>query len=294
MNYEQWQAAVAPKIQGTWNLHNALLAQETPLDFFFLFSSVSGMYGQFGHANYACANTFLDAFIQYRQSQHLPASTIDIGVVEEIGYLSRNRDILEAQRATSTHILREQDLLDSLQLMIHHSHSPLSISSASTSASRSYINPGQISLGLRSTLPMSAPNNRTAWRRGPRMSMYGNLEVHDLATGATNASESLKQFLRDAASNPSSLGSEAFIALLAAEFGKMFSGFTMMGEEQMDLTTSLAALGVDSLIRIELRNWSRQKLGVEFTILELVGATSIMQLGKLAGKKVIEKYEARA
>ena len=126
------------------------------------------------------------------------------------------------------------------------------------------------------------------------MSVYRNLEVHDLATGASNTNESLKQFLRDASSNPTSLGSEASIAFLASEIGKTLSGFMMMSDEAMDLTTSLAALGVDSLISIELRNWFRQKVGVEFTVLELVGATSIMQLGELAGKKVMEKYQARA
>ena len=71
---------------------------------------------------------------------------------------------------------------------------------------------------------------------------------------------------------------------IPSEIGKTLSGFMMMNDEAIDLTTSLAALGVDSLVSIELQNWFRQKVGVEFTVLELVGATSIMQLGDLAGK----------
>lgn len=40
MEYEEWTAALAPKVQGTWNLHNVL--GDTQLDFFVLFSSFVG------------------------------------------------------------------------------------------------------------------------------------------------------------------------------------------------------------------------------------------------------------
>lgn len=62
MSLNQWETVVQPKVQGTWNLHNATLAAGLDLDFFVLFSSLSGIIGQPGHANYAGANTFLDAF----------------------------------------------------------------------------------------------------------------------------------------------------------------------------------------------------------------------------------------
>lgn len=79
---------ILPKVQGTWNLHKALLTQTEQLEFFFLFSSICGVSGQMGQANYASANTFLDVFVQYRQSLGLPASTVDIGLVEDAGCLS--------------------------------------------------------------------------------------------------------------------------------------------------------------------------------------------------------------
>lgn len=69
-------------------------------------------------SNYAAANTFLDAFTQYRQSKGLPSSTVDIRVMEGIGYVSRNANVLGDFHQTSTHVLREQDLLDSIQLLL--------------------------------------------------------------------------------------------------------------------------------------------------------------------------------
>ncbi|KAI8228699.1 Highly reducing polyketide synthase gloL [Colletotrichum sp. SAR 10_86] len=122
MTFEQWQTAVDPKVQGTWNLHNALQQhQSEPLDFFFLFSSLSGLGGQIGQANYAAGNAFLDAFVQYRHSKGLACSVLDIGIMEDIGVLAREQNRLEALRATKQHCLHEQDLLDALELMIRRS-----------------------------------------------------------------------------------------------------------------------------------------------------------------------------
>ncbi|GKT45747.1 highly reducing polyketide synthase gloL [Colletotrichum spaethianum] len=121
MTFEQWRATVSPKVQGTWNLHYALQAQREPLDFFFLFSSLSGLGGQIGQANYAAGNTFLDAFVQYRHSQGLACSVLDIGIMEDIGVLARENNRLEALRTISQHCLHEQDLLDAMELMIQRS-----------------------------------------------------------------------------------------------------------------------------------------------------------------------------
>ncbi|KAL6229885.1 polyketide synthase [Aspergillus navahoensis] len=57
----------APKVKGTWNLHNE--AQSRNIDFFMLFSSLSRIVGQPGQTGYAIANTFLDAFVKFRTSK---------------------------------------------------------------------------------------------------------------------------------------------------------------------------------------------------------------------------------
>jgi hypothetical protein len=98
MTFEEWNAAVAPKIQGTWNLHNATV--EAGLDFFVLFSSLSGLIGQPGQANYASANTFLDAFVQYRSSLGLRGSVVDIGAVEEVGFISQTQGLMNKMKST--------------------------------------------------------------------------------------------------------------------------------------------------------------------------------------------------
>jgi acyl transferase domain-containing protein/NADPH:quinone reductase-like Zn-dependent oxidoreductase/acyl carrier protein len=95
---ESFRKVMAPKVDGTWNLH--VQTANRTLDFFVLFSSVSSLVGNPGQANYAAANSFLDAFAHYRRSLGLPAITINLGHVAETGYLSRNQALSEllAQR----------------------------------------------------------------------------------------------------------------------------------------------------------------------------------------------------
>lgn len=111
--------------------------------------------------------------------------------------------------------------------------------------------------------------------------------------GFTTPSQNLKQFLRNALSNPGNLQTPAGILFLTHEVGSTLYNFLVRNDEPLDLHTPLTTLGTDSLVSIELRNWFRQKLGLEFTILELVGASSIRQLGDMTAVKLIEKYKTR-
>ncbi|KAI1353772.1 KR domain-containing protein [Xylaria sp. FL0043] len=81
MTNEDYHQAVECKVRGTWNLHKA--SRDQPLDFFTMLSSISGVVGNKGQANYAAANAFLDAFAHYRQAQGRPANSVDLGAIED-------------------------------------------------------------------------------------------------------------------------------------------------------------------------------------------------------------------
>ncbi|KAL8910071.1 MAG: hypothetical protein Q9171_004625 [Xanthocarpia ochracea] len=57
----------------------------------------SGIVGNKGQANYAAANTFLDAFASYRTSLGLKANTVDLGLIEDIGYVAEQDSTLETR-----------------------------------------------------------------------------------------------------------------------------------------------------------------------------------------------------
>jgi pimeloyl-ACP methyl ester carboxylesterase/NAD(P)-dependent dehydrogenase (short-subunit alcohol dehydrogenase family)/aryl carrier-like protein len=81
LSWERFQKVMAPKVRGTWNLHQ--LTQDIPLDFFVMFSSAASLLGSPGQGNYAAANAFLDAIARYRKAQKLPALSINLGSLSD-------------------------------------------------------------------------------------------------------------------------------------------------------------------------------------------------------------------
>lgn len=72
MNADMWTKAIRPKV-GTWNLHRHLPSN---LDFFVNFSSMAGLFGYFGQANYASANTLKPAYSTGTLTDKPPRSLI--------------------------------------------------------------------------------------------------------------------------------------------------------------------------------------------------------------------------
>jgi len=80
---ERFVKVMAPKVQGTWNLHKQ--TQDIPLDFFVCFSSIASFIGSLGQTNYAAANAVVDVIMQQRRIQGLPGLSINWGPWANIG-----------------------------------------------------------------------------------------------------------------------------------------------------------------------------------------------------------------
>ena len=111
MTSEQWHAGISPKLKGAWNLHYALEGHASQLDFFLITSSVAGSVGTVTESNYCSANSFLDSFARYRRSHNLPAISIGLGMISEVGYLHEHPEIEAMLLRKGIHPLNEDELL---------------------------------------------------------------------------------------------------------------------------------------------------------------------------------------
>ncbi|MDH6122871.1 acyl transferase domain-containing protein, partial [Kitasatospora sp. GAS204A] len=107
----QLEAVMRPKVDGAWNLHE--LTENAGLSAFIMYSSIAGVIGAPGQANYAAANTFLDALAHHRRHHALPAQSLAWGLWDMrsglAGALSEG-DVARWTRSGVTPLTAEQGL----------------------------------------------------------------------------------------------------------------------------------------------------------------------------------------
>ncbi len=111
--WSRFEKVFAPKIQGSWNLHEASLTK--PLDFFVLFSSLASSIGAPGQINYASANSYMDALAYFRHQQGLPALAISWGPWAEVGLAAK---LTERHRASGLIAFKPNEGIKAFELAL--------------------------------------------------------------------------------------------------------------------------------------------------------------------------------
>ena len=253
--YQDWVDVVQPKYQGAWNMHNAFLDHK--LDFFIMLSSISAVIGNRGQAAYAAANSFLDDFAHYRASQGLPGTSINLGVVKEIGHVAERPELQKRLESLSADVaLSKADVLALIKLAIvgqidqHADH--------------------QCTTGL--TFETYSPQNPAFyWATDARFCHLrrgmGVLEEKD-----SGSSISTKQALKK-----SQTMEKAAEITTSALIGK-FASVLIIPADEVSTNKPVAALGLDSLVAVEVRSWIAKEMDAKMSTMELMTISSIKAL----------------
>lgn len=276
MSVEDYITAIEAKVQGTWNLHHAseeALAQQQPLDFFTMLSSVSGVIGNKGQANYSAGNTFLDAFASYRLSRGLAANTVDLGAIQDVGYVAEVGAGLESRFNTSQWTPINEAVLRrilSYSILQQDRRRPLNA-----------LSKAQLITGI--AYPLNASSSDLADE--PRFSyLFGGSDADgdagdDDGEGgskdeADSAARAFRLMVEHAAPGADADPLvKAAVGLLSAQIVQV-----LRLESEVEAGKPLVAYGLDSLSAVEIRGWSRTKLGAELSTLDITNASSIFAL----------------
>ncbi|PHH89775.1 hypothetical protein CDD83_5286 [Cordyceps sp. RAO-2017] len=267
MAFEDFQKVVEAKVSGTWHFHRALSEQQ--LDFFVVLSSVAGIVGNRGQAAYAAANTFLDAFVQHRIQQGLPAASIDLTAVEGVGYLAENA-------------ARSKEVLQSLSGTTFGEAEVLALIEASFDGQISRLCNSQCITGLNfegQSLPYYAEDARFSHLRD------AFLEKNKIcnAPGSGSQVPSQEEVARAATYDEA-------VAIVTHKMWDKLCAILMLPPQDTDPDSTVKSYGLDSLNAIELRNWIAKEYLAHLQVLELLTSGTIRDLAGLVLKKTKIKH----
>jgi NAD(P)-dependent dehydrogenase (short-subunit alcohol dehydrogenase family) len=271
MSHEEYRTAITPKVAGTWNLHNVALEMGLTLDFFTMLSSISGLIGQPAQANYAAANVFLDNFAYYRRGLGLKANSVDLGAIDDIGYMAEHSELIAGLDTSAWTPINESLFQNIVQYSIMQQEDmPINSKSFSqliTSIAVPQASSSRLLVDARfSSLLFGAAVGAGA---GPD------------STGLNHEIQALLVMIKG--------GADIVTALpLAVEVANKQFMTSLRLDEPLEPGKPLSAYGLDSLAAVEFRNWSRAQLGAELTTLEVTSAPSLLSLAE----KIVTKLHA--
>ncbi|MFJ4753863.1 SDR family NAD(P)-dependent oxidoreductase [Streptomyces sp. NPDC088763] len=251
----------APKADGAWHLHE--LTRDLPLRAFVLFSSAAGFLDGAGQANYAAANTLLDALARHRRLSGLPATSIGWGLwPREHGMGAGLSDV--AVHRVNRLGLRELSVAENLALM----DAALRSGEAFTAplwfdAHALRGKPGGVTPLLRSLV--RSPARRQA--AGANISTAGPASLAQRLTELT--AEQRREHLL-------TLVREQVAAVLGHS-----------GAEAVDATRAFNDIGFDSLAAVELRNALNTATGLRLSATLVFDHPTPLALAKHLGDRLV-------
>ncbi len=267
MGLESFQAGIKPKVDGTWNLHMLL---PKGMDFFIMLSSIAGIIGTPGMANYASGNTFQDDLAQHRVTHGEKATSLDLCSIEDVGYLAEHDHLQESLTPRSNSTLTEAELL---ALLDYHCNPSLPLATLMQS---------QVVLGVQAMNDVQARNiNINFPLNRPLFRIQRQTAAHHNSTTRAESDSTVDFTLLIRAAESLDEAADVVADGILTKLSRLLA----VEKENVDSGKTIATYGVDSLSAVEMRTWFRNVIGAEVTTFEILGNESITALSLSAAAK---------
>lgn len=254
MSYADWTMPMRPKVQGTQNLHR-FFDKSWPLDFFIACSSVSGVCGNPGQAQYAAGNSYQDALAQHRRAEGLKAVSVNLGIMRDVGAIAETAGV-------SNNLSQWEDVIGIGAPAFHALIKSLILRQREGDC------PAQVCTGLSSADLITAHGLALPYYfADPRM---GPLAVASVtaqgSAGEQGAAVTLASRLAKAG------GAQQVDEIILNALVHKIAGMLQIPATEVDPSRPMYRYGVDSLVAIEVRNWITKELKVNMPLLEILAA----------------------
>jgi hypothetical protein len=265
MTHASYERVIRPKVQGAWNIHNVLLDAEVKLDYFVALSSTAGIIGSRGQSAYAAANTFLDAFMEFRAHNGMPGVALDLTAVTEAGYITENTERkTEIIKNFGNETISEQEVLALLSAAIR-----------GTFKNPQCLTGLKLHYGASQSWPYYTSDARFNQLKQDAIERAQN-EGHDMAEHSVSAGEAFRAAKND----------EEMVTIVRSAILKKLSEELVIPLKDLEASRNITSYNLDSLTAIELRNWIAREFRTNLQILELLSSGSVNGLSVLIVRKV--------
>ena len=254
---EMIEDVIWPKVAGAWSLHKAFDAAGQQPDFFINFSSIASLTGAAGQANYVAANAFLDALSTYRAPLGDMGGAINWGAIAATGIVGRNEDLKNYLESMGLKGLEESETPAGIETLL-----------ATSSPNLFYANVDW--------QQMSRTNTRLS--KIPRLS--GMLQKR-----SEKSSEVRERLM--------TLEGEEMVAEIQEFVLREIGNVLKIEPDQIDPSTAMNDLGLDSLSSFELKMRIETALGLSLQVARFLQAPTVEELVQLLAEELeVAKREA--
>ncbi|KAF2871202.1 hypothetical protein BDV95DRAFT_443995, partial [Massariosphaeria phaeospora] len=262
MIFAEWNEAITSKVASSWNLHQAL---PRGMDFFVMLSSVIGIVGKVGQANYAAGNTYQDALARYRRQRGERAVSLDLGAMNGVGIIAENA--LQQRQTKGMFRVEEAEFL----ALLDHFCDPATYEKESTC-------PTQLVFGIPTLDWMKIDNpalgSDALFTRMAQLELLAKSADAGLNDGIAHGDSFAQDFLRATSI------AEAETVVIEGLKAKLCKALSIPAEN-IDSEKPLHSYGVDSLVGLELRNWLAKEFAANIAIFDLIKSAHIAEVAAL-------------